>query len=579
MIVDNNNRVYVCCGNAKKTEMENILELKTISELQEYDFYIPSYQRGYRWSSKEVIELLNDISNFTPRLVNDATDEKTWYCLQPIVIKEIDNNKFEVIDGQQRLTTIYLILYYLNQDFVEKKRDKLFKLDYQTRSDSKEFLNQLEKDTDRKSNVDFFYISNAYKAINDWFEEKGNNFDTGEFRSKFKFNSKVIWYLSNEADSISIFTRINIGKIPLTNSELIKALFLNSSNFLNQESKLRLRQLEIATEWDNIENSLQNDKFWFFLNQNSISTNRIEFIFNLINEEPDPNDNYDTFRYFSKKFSKGSNEELTNNWNEIKRYFQRFSEWFYERELYHKIGFLISTESTSIKELYLKSDNITKSEFKKHLDTLIKNELKNIDINELQYSDGKDVRKVLLLYNILTMLSSSKDNSYFPFDLYKNEKWDIEHITSVKDKLPEKNKAQWIEDAIVFIRNKTPEEKNLRTLIDAWDEKDEDGFKILFEKIVTYFNSELREDDDINDLSNLTLLDSATNRSYKNAVFPIKRKTIITRDKQGIFIPICTKNVFLKYFSEYPPTISFWSQEDRENYENDLHNVLNSYLA
>ena len=461
----------------------------------------------------------------------------------------------------------------------KKKRDKLFQLDYQTRSDSKKFLNQLEEDTDRKSNVDFFYISNAYKAINDWFEEKGNKFDTGEFRSKFKFNSKVIWYLSNEADSISIFTRINIGKIPLTNSELIKALFLNSSNFLNQESKLRLRQLEIATEWDNIENSLQNDKFWFFLNQNSISTNRIEFIFNLINEEPDPNDNYDTFRYFTKKFSKGSNEELTNNWNEIKRYFQRFSEWFYERELYHKIGFLISTESTSIKELYLKSDNITKSEFKKHLDTLIKNELKNIDINELQYSDGKDVRKVLLLYNILTMLSSSKDNSYFPFDLYKNEKWDIEHITSVKDKLPEKNKAQWVEDAIVFIRNETPEEKNLRKLIDAWDEKDEDGFKILFEKIVTYFNSELREDDDINDLSNLTLLDSATNRSYKNAVFPIKRKTIISRDKQGIFIPICTKNVFLKYFSEYPPTISFWSQEDRENYENDLHNVLNSYLA
>jgi uncharacterized protein with ParB-like and HNH nuclease domain len=559
--------------------MENILELKTISELQEYDFYIPSYQRGYRWSSKEVIELLNDISNFTPRLVNEATDEKTWYCLQPIVVKQIDNNKFEVIDGQQRLTTIYLILYYLNQDFVDKKRDKLFQLDYQTRSDSKIFLNQLEKNIDSKSNVDFLYISNAYKAINHWFEEKGYNFDTGDFRSKFKFNSKVIWYLSNEADSISIFTRINIGKIPLTNSELIKALFLNSSNFQNQKYKLRLRQLEIATEWDNIENSLQNDKFWFFLNQNSISTNRIEFIFDLINEEPDPNDNYDTFRFFSKKFSKGSNEELTNNWNVVKRYFQRFSEWFYERELYHKIGFLISTESTSIKELYLKSDNISKSEFKKYLDSLIKNELKNIDINELQYSDGKDVRKVLLLYNILTMLASSKDNSYFPFDLYKNEKWDIEHITSVKDKLPEKNKKQWIEDAIIFIGNETNQEKELRTKIGAWKEEDENEFKLLFEEIVTYFNAELREDDDINDLSNLTLLDSATNRSYKNAVFPFKRKTIINRDKQGIFIPICTKNVFLKYFSEYPPKISFWSQEDRENYENDLHNVLNSYLA
>lgn len=491
----------------------------------------------------------------------------------------MENNKFEVIDGQQRLTTIYLILYYLNQDFIKKKRDKLFELDYETRTNSKTFLSQLEEDVDNKSNVDFFYITNVYKTISDWFEEKGNNFDTGNFRSKFKFNSKVIWYLSNENDSISIFTRINIGKIPLTNSELIKALFLNSSNFQNQESKLRLRQLEIATEWDNIENSLQNDKFWFFLNQNSVSTNRIEFIFNLINEEPDPNDNYDTFRYFSRKFSKGSNKELTKNWKEVKRYFQRFSEWFNERELYHKIGFLISTESTSIKELYKTSDNISKSEFKGYLDSLIKNELKNIDINELQYSDGKDVRKVLLLYNILTMLASSKDNSYFPFDLYKNEKWDLEHITSVKDKIPDKNKKQWIEDAVVFIGNETKEEKSLRKKISEWKEEDEDGFKILFEQIVTYFNAELREDDDINDLSNLTLLDSGTNRSYKNAVFPFKRKTIINRDKQGIFIPICTKNVFLKYFSEYPPKISFWSQDDRENYENDLHNVLNSYLA
>lgn len=559
--------------------MENILELKTISELQEYDFFIPSYQRGYRWSPKEVVELLNDISNFTPRLVDDNNEEKTWYCLQPIVVKKIENNKYEVIDGQQRLTTIYLILYYLNQDFVEKRRDKLFQLDYQTRSDSKTFLNQLEEDIDNKSNVDFFYISNAYKTITDWFEEKGNNFDTGNFRSKFKFNSKVIWYLSNESDSISIFTRINIGKIPLTNSELIKALFLNSSNFQNQENKLRLRQLEIATEWDNIENSLQNDKFWFFLNQNSVATNRIEFIFNLMNEEPDPNDNYDTFRYFSKKFSKGNNEELTKNWNEVKRYYQRFSEWFNERELYHKIGFLISTESTSIKELYIKSDDISKSEFKKYLDRLIKQELKNIDINELQYSDGKDVRKVLLLYNILTMLASSKDNSYFPFDLYKNEKWDIEHITSVKDKLPEKNKKQWIDDAIVFIGNETTQEKKLRKKISNWKEGDDEEFKVLFEEVVAYFNSEIREDDDINDLSNLTLLDSGTNRSYKNAVFPFKRKTIINRDKEGIFIPICTKNVFLKYFSEYPPKISFWSQEDRENYENDLNNVLNSYLA
>ncbi|KIQ22769.1 hypothetical protein RT99_06670 [Flavobacterium sp. MEB061] len=558
--------------------MNNILELKTVNELQEYNFYIPSYQRGYRWTTKEVLELLNDISNFTPRLVNDNTEERTWYCLQPIVIKEREDSKYEVIDGQQRLTTIYLILHYLNQDFVENRRDQLFSLDYQTRDSSKDFLLNLQEDTNEK-NIDFYYISNAYKTISNWFNNKSINFDKGNFRSKFKFNSKVIWYLSKESDSISIFTRINIGKIPLTNSELIKALFLNSSNFNKEDNKLRLRQLEIATEWDNIENSLQNNKFWYFLNQNQISTNRIEFIFNLMNDEPDDEDNYSTFRFFSKKFSSGNNLTLDNNWQEVKRYFQRFSEWFNERELYHKIGFLISVDAVNIKKLYQESDKATKSEFKMYLDELIKYQFRSIDLAELQYSDTKEVRKVLLLYNILTMLSTTKDNSYFPFDLYKNEKWDIEHITSIKDKIPEHNKGQWLSDAITFIGKESDEEKSLRERINLWDDDNDDEFRKLFEDIVAYFNSSLNVDDDINSLSNLTLLDSSTNRSYKNAVFPFKRRIIIDRDRKGIFIPICTKNVFLKYFSDYPPKISFWSQEDRENYENDLFKVLNSYLG
>ncbi|WP_347053502.1 DUF262 domain-containing protein [Flavobacterium olei] len=558
--------------------MNNILELKTVNELQEYNFYIPSYQRGYRWTTKEVLELLDDISNFTPRLVNDNTEERTWYCLQPIVIKEREDSKYEVIDGQQRLTTIYLILHYLNQDFVENRRDQLFTLDYQTRDSSKDFLLNLQEDINDK-NIDFYYISNAYQTISNWFSNKSINFDKGNFRSKFKFNSKVIWYLSKESDSISIFTRINIGKIPLTNSELIKALFLNSSNFNKEDNKLRLRQLEIATEWDNIENSLQNNKFWYFLNQNQISTNRIEFIFNLMNDEPDDEDNYATFRFFSKKFSTGNNLTLDNNWQEVKRYFQRFSEWFNERELYHKIGFLISVDAVNIKKLYQESDKTTKSEFKMYLDDLIKYQFRSIDLIELQYSDTKEVRKVLLLYNILTMLSTTKDNSYFPFDLYKNEKWDIEHITSIKDKIPEHNKGQWLSDAITFIGKESDEEKSLRERINLWNDDNDDEFKKLFEDIVAYFNSSLNVDDDINSLSNLTLLDSSTNRSYKNAVFPFKRRIIIDRDRKGIFIPICTKNVFLKYFSEYPPKISFWSQEDRENYENDLFKVLNSYLG
>jgi hypothetical protein len=58
----------------------------------------------------------------------------------------------------------------------------------------------------------------------------------------------------------------------------------------------------------------------------------------------------------------------------------------------------------------------------------------------------------------------------------------------------------------------------------------------------------------------------------------MKRMTIIEREKKGTFIPLCTKNAFLKYFSAYPPKMSFWTQEDRDNYYKDIERVLNTYL-
>jgi len=176
------------------------------------------------------------------------------------------------------------------------------------------------------------------------------------------------------------------------------------------------------------------------------------------------------------------------------------------------------------------------------------------------------------------MIKTTKDNSYFPFDLYKNGSWDIEHITSIKDSIPDKNREEWLRDAVPFIDVSVTDGFVLKKRANECDLQDEQAFKKLFEDIVTHFNQYI-DDDDINDITNLSLLDSNTNRGYKNAVFPLKRKTIIDKDKSGVFIPICTKNVFLKYFSDYPPKISFWTQEDREKYEEDLYKVLNGYIS
>jgi len=560
--------------------VENIIELKTINELCQYSFLIPSYQRGYRWTNQEVEDLLNDINEFKPRQIED-TDDKTWYCLQPIVSKQSNSQQYEVIDGQQRLTTVYLVLFYLNQDFIEARRDKIFDLDYETRKNTKQFLDDIERlEGYTEDNIDFYYISCAYETIGKWFASKGNNFNKDDFRSKFKFNTKIIWYECFEDDTISVFTRLNIGKISLTNAELIKALFLNSSNYdIKESKKLREKQFEISTEWDSIENALQNDKLWYFITGNMVSNNRIEFIFNLMNKDYNPNDNYSTFRYFSKIVSSKSQENIEENWREIKQYFQRFNEWFNDRILYHKIGYLICIGAANIDDLFVKSSEMTKSNFKEYLDYLIKDNLKSACFSNLQYGD-KYVKRVLLLYNILTMLKNEQDSSYFPFDLYKKENWDIEHITSVKESIPESesNRLDWLGDVKPYIDDTRKEAKSLQRRIDNCTVSDDQEFIKLFEDIVSHFNRDIN-DDEINGISNLTLLDSKTNRSYKNAVFPVKRKTIIERDKSGVFIPICTKNVFLKYFSEYPPKISFWTQDDRDKYEIDLRTILENYLG
>ena len=565
----------------KKESIMSSVELKTLNQLSNYTFEIPAYQRGYRWTSQEVEDLLNDIDEFSPKEIENSS-EKTWYCLQPIVVKKKNEDLYELIDGQQRLTTVYLILHYLNQDFVETKREKLFDMDFRTRCGSKDFLQHPEKDTDE--NIDFYHIHQAYNTIERWFENKNSrpDFDRNAFRSNLKFHTKVIWYEISEEDPITVFTRLNVGKISLTNAELIKALFLNKSNFKIDADNIRRRQVEIANEWDQIEQAFQDDKFWYFLSNKQTENNRIELIFDLMNDSSDV-DRFSTFRYFNKKFAVKTEETIKLNWEKIQGYYQRFYEWFHERELYHKIGFLLTAELTNIKSLYKSSCELKKRLFVEHIDDIIRKHYKRRALLDLTY-ESADTKSVLLLYNILTLLQNNTESSYFPFDVYKLKKWDVEHIASRKDSnsVPSPNREGWLKDVRSYIDCKEPEGPGLVERIDKMlDRKtyeNNDEFAVLFNEVTEHFNKNMNSGEDLDEISNLALLDARTNRGYKNAVFPLKRKYIIDLDKTGGFVPICTKNAFLKYFSDYPPKLSFWTEDDRLKYEEDLGRVLGNYM-
>lgn len=550
----------------------NKISIRTINDLLKSNFFIPSYQRGYRWTEQQVTELLNDINEFSPKEIENS-NEKTWYCLQPIVVKKKEDNEWDVIDGQQRLTTTFLILHHLNQGYVENRRKKLFGLKYETRENSAEYLQkELNGETINDTNIDYYFISSAYKTICDWFKSKGEQFDVNTFESKFNFSTKVIWYeTSAKDDSIDIFTRINSGKIPLTNAELIKALFLNSSNFAKADSeKLRLKQLEIASEWDRIEYALQDDSFWYFINknENTLAT-RIEFIFNLMSDKPS-DDKYSTFHFFNEKFKTKSEKEINDNWQEIKKYFQTLEEWYNDRELYHKIGYQIAI-GTNIKNILKEKKEKSKTKFSYWIDQEIESKFKNVNLEEVEYN-GKYVREILLLHNIQTMLNNENETNRFPFDRYKKESWDVEHIHAIATEVNVKieNQIDWLKNNFIKTDNHHNDELNNRIeFIKSGNTIDENEF----EDIVDYV---LGEED--NSLRNLCLLDSGTNRSYKNDSFKEKRKKIIEREIEGTFIPICTKNVFMKYYSANVKDIEVWNENDRTSYFEKIQKVINQYL-
>lgn len=644
----------------------NTLELKSIAELQDMAFYIPAYQRGYRWTQQQVKDLLKDILEFSGKKGNASI-----YCLQPLVIvkrlsdedsvmkriheakdlnevRHLLKEQWEVVDGQQRLTTIRLILEVLQQPH-------FYDIEYETRKNSASLLDGIMNgipDSNVKENIDYYYIKQAVNCTNNWLKGK----DIDRFRNVLLHQVKFIWYETQENNPKEVFTRLNIGKISLTNAELIKALLLNKSNFPNDGySTVRLRQQEIAMEWDVIEYTLQSNEFWLFLNEpgNERST-RIDFIFDMIcqedmlhckdDQEIQMNGDLKTFRYFNHYFEtqKQKEEAIQTIWEKVKEIFQTLQEWFDDKELYHYIGFLICI-GKSVNRIYRQwTRYATKSAFREnYLMKAIKESIRYKDIENTVYEVDAEVpqefkggvkqncRPILLLHNLQTVINQNnvlaENKKYregvfykFPFHLYKSEDWDVEHIDSnTENKLNDiQSQREWLLNAYFGLQGEAFKEirKNIKDFFEKFTGKnyeqseDPDKQKARNERF-----EELRSSiDDINGnirlsqieknkIWNFALLDSSTNRSYGNAIFPAKRRVIIGKDQgkrffpptvdengaiveckvqegQSSFIPPCTKSVFLKYYNAASSDFNTWNKEDAIAYMNNIKDTLKEFL-
>ena len=551
-----------------------LLETKLVSDITG-TFYVPSYQRGYRWGADEVLRLLNDI----------YVNGKKNYCLQPVVVRK-KGDAYELIDGQQRLTTLYLIYRYMknvNPFFGEPA----FDLVYETRENSEEFLRSIDLSR-RDENIDYWFISNAYETIKKWFEVD-MQIRVLHIFEYFKEDVKIIWYeVGENEDAISLFTRLNIGKIPLTSAELVKAMFLSrNGNGIAEREK----QEEISLQWDDMEKELHDDALWYFLTNgaNASYQTRIDLILDLVSEKPA--DNREKYYTFFKIDEMAKTIPLDDLWRKIQQTFLLLKDWFENHELYHKIGYLIASESLTLQKIFKISEGRTKREFRAALDSFIKASISIPDnYGELSYEkqlDYKRISKLLLLFNVESVRLNGEHTQWFPFDKYKYDRkgkvaWSLEHIHAQQSEglRTQEMWKEWLRLHVPSVRTVSGNTELVEAMQAAIDDPklERDAFDTL-QKTVVELLSVQGNAEFLHSIGNLALLRADDNAALNNSTFDVKRNLIVSMDKEGQFIPFCTKMVFLKYYTPSEDNqLHFWGQADRVAYVNAINKVLAPYL-
>lgn len=617
-----------------------------------YHFVIPSYQRGYRWESKtdeqdhevrQVDDLLDDLTHFVTKNANNSAN----YYLQPLMVKPRydENNQlvWDVLDGQQRLTTILLILKCLNERLCQNAYS-LYKVEYANRSKivfEKISYNQNNPDYDYpkpNENLDSFFVRKAKDRIEKWYDK---NVTTQQKKDKLKEalfyedssrdpssspNLRIlfIWYnaeplitsqsitssTSIEHD-IKIFNRLNGGKISLTNSELLKALFLLCVKVYTvhklANSQIPLIDAEtLVRKWDEMERKFQDNEFWNAISlRNKSYENRLDYLFDFIRESDNHAKTNNSYRYFynilKPLLTNPDPQTLEKKWDEVKRAFDTLCKWHENTTLHNYIGFLIDCGMPpSAIQKEIKEGKPNKSAITTVFELIKKKiSIKEEDISLLRYhGDENKIRLILLLFNVET---SEIHNERFSFDQYRGRKYDIEHINSQTDYaivIPNE-RIEWIKDQALYSLkedrlsmdvNHTDYAKikelinNGEELLKAGINMKQPDFKDYRQKVEQYYAPQLSSNADKDWIGNLTLLNSAINREYKNALFPQKLRTIKRSDQEGEYIPPCTRYLFMKYYSNTKSNFSSfnmqrWNEDDQQDYVNSIINTLKNFLS
>lgn len=560
-------------------------ETKSIHELFTggYKFLIKPYQRGYRWENKQIECLIKDLSSFDPR--------EEEYCLQPIIVKRIgDGNEYELVDGQQRLTTLWILKEFyasMHSTFVDDSSKDNYKLIYENKHPLQSILLQLhdklaedkelvEKLATDQLNLYSFFASelktDEYGSTKSYKENEHPDIDSvlssvcciakyadvlpnlgkqhinyflenifkPQDNSRRSKAIKIIWHeLEKEDDPITVFTNVNANKIKLTNAELIKARLMYEISKKGEQDAHALTRENLALQWENIERLLNDDGFWYFVHgKTGRVTTRIDYLFEIYlqvreieekeKKEKEKKDEYWIYDEIDAQIEKGTT--VKRIWDKISNIFYTLQDWFRDEtnELFHLLGLSIA----------LKNEDAWKTISAYYKAYSLEARTKRALCKKLK----ADIRRTVL-----------KDF---------NKSFTQENLKSWLDEMDYDDTKERIKNVLLTY--------NIASLINSKNTYERFPFDLYhldnydIEHINPKSNYNDEPDEEIKEkntkrIGNLVLLDANTNRSdaYKTEPYSRKREIIIkilrrgdtdeTRDKPK-YIPIGTRWVFLEAF-------------------------------
>lgn len=600
------------------------------SYLQGKTYSIPPYQRGYKWDTKDIERLLKDINEFSPN-----EDLNLFYCLQNITLVESQDSKtFNVVDGQQRLTTLTVILSYLNEyELINEK------LQYNVRKETEEFLKEyifkpnelkniqnweqfLENTSIKGKDYDYqdvFYLFNAYKAIQTWFETYPNSVTA--MKDKILNHVKLIVNLPKNIEEQELFENLNGKRVPLDGADLIRALIITRvakkeigdiDDSIKQNVLINERRVKIGLMLDRINHwwADENKKNYFHQftkeskvpDEESISFNDVTYPINHL------------YKLYALAYGEGvldmeffEKKVIEDGFLDELQLLQRTMEnWCNDKELYHLILFTsiyarekIKEEPVlSFKELLHQWKKLYRKDFIRFLKKRIAStEVFNDLINQTERCKEENEKTAFLenwydnklitvsvLLDIISILSSN--STCLPARHFKAYKEDLEHIfpqTPVGERIKDKIKQTQILKEYIDIINQSLSEEEKININDCdidWENqnwKDDIKFRI---------NNRIEKVIPVNSLGNMCVLHESVNRGYGNDFFLEKRIDIMRKSQEGFFIRPHVYDAFNKIFLErhdesiYMKMMNRWDRSDilarREYIIKRISNFLNT---